>query len=180
MNKAFIFLMLVCFNLSCYKEYDAQEMDWYKEDAVISVNGLPISFTISSILNKAHDTYVIYYYMNIENLKYRGIISNLPKSIQVKRGNFNFYGIDGRCAKNCTVIYGMFEQSDIASAHYYLDTLDDSQFFILEDTSKKKISISLRMSLIRDHDTNDKTKDLGLSRLELEGKFLDIPLRRFE
>ncbi|MCB0646813.1 MAG: hypothetical protein KDC49_09120 [Saprospiraceae bacterium] len=178
MNKFFIFLTIVCLSSSCYKEYDPEERDWHKEDAIISINGHPIPCTISCILKE--DSYIIYYDMYIDLLKYHGIISNLPKSRQEKRGNFNFDGSDGRCAENCTLIYGMFDQSDIASTHYYLDTNDKSQFFILEDISKRKISISLRMALIRDHDTNDITKDLGLSRLVLEGEVLDIPVRRFK
>ena len=170
--------MLVCFLQSCYKEFDIQEADWSKDNAIITVNGSQVICSIRSVLEEERHCYNIYFDFYHNNLKYDGIILRLPTSSKKKKEGFNNYGGKVVCEKNCPVVYGMFEQYDIASTYYYFDTLEGNQYVALLETNKKEISVSFRMVLYRERDVNENTLNMGLSKIEIEGEVSNIPLRR--
>lgn len=178
--KAICLLILIGTCNSCYEEFSYEELDWDKQDAMILVNGEHLVGSIRSVTYKDNPVYSTSLVFFFDGLRYEARIQQIPKSTKKISMPLNYKGGIEQCNKNCAVTYGTFEEHDVASATYRLDTTQSDHFVILEDASRKEISVSFKMKLIREEGGIPATSHLGLSSIEIGGQISDIPLRRFE
>ena len=181
-NIGYIFFaLLLGLNYSCYEEFSYFEPDWDKKDAKIMLNGEEFTVSVRSVTFKENPVYQISVIFFIDGLRYHARIDNIPKSPKKVAESLNDIGEYVYCEKNCAIVYANFEEHDVGpSATYVLDSTRNDHFVILEDANRKEISISFKMKLLRTEDGNPDFRHLGLDSIDLEGKILDIPLRRFE
>ena len=142
--------------------------------------GREILCSIQSVTFKEKPEYGLSFVFYDNELKYTAKINNIQKAAKKTRNGFNLYREKDVCEENCLGVYGMFEQYDIASTYYYLDTLVVDQYLLLESTNKKEVSVSFKVHLLRGKDLNTNSLNIGLNKLEIECHIEDIPLRRFE
>ncbi|MCB0646814.1 MAG: hypothetical protein KDC49_09125 [Saprospiraceae bacterium] len=145
------------------------------------LNGEELTVSVRSVTYKDNPLYSASIILNKDGLRYDVRIQQIVKAPKNTSMPLSDYGEVNFCKKNCVTIYGIFEEHDVApSATYMLDSTRNDHFVILEDANKKEISISFKMKLLRTEGGNPDFRHLGLDSIDLDGKILDIPLRRFE